>query len=100
MKLLRVILLLGAFPSSFAFAADDPQPAPDTTHQIIQYRAPTGWTASDPPGGATKVYTSPDSNVAQQAYLVIALTQAQENFDFPAAFDRAIKATAPGATIR
>ena len=42
-----------------AARAQNASPAADTTHDIIQFKAPANWKSQEMPGGATKVYASP-----------------------------------------
>src|SRR5438874_1060824 len=84
-----------------AHAADEEasRRSPDSTFDIIQYKAPPGWKPADRPDAPTKVYASPDSNFAQQAFLVMGVTAPEPNFNFPATFDRAVKSAAGNATV-
>jgi hypothetical protein len=94
--------LLGIIVLAFAptaRAADVARPEPDATHEIIRYKAPAGWKVVDQPGQPTKVYQSPDSTPANQAFIVIAATPAQAGMDFPKAFDALVKGTVSNATI-
>jgi len=79
--------------------AADARPEPDSTHEMIKYKAPAGWTMLEQPGQPTKVYQSADSTPANQAFIVIAVTPPQAGLDFPKTFDAVVKGTVPNATI-
>ena len=76
-----------------ACRADDPSLKPDSSLEIVQYKAPVGWKASDQPGqtATARVFAAPDSNASQQAMLLILLYPPQEGLDLRTAFDAAVK---------
>ncbi len=89
MKGFRVLLGM-ALVTGACFGEDGPA-KPDSTLEIVQFKAPAGWQAAERPGQAGKVYTSPDSSGAQQAVILLAVSPAQEGLKLGVAFDAAIK---------
>jgi hypothetical protein len=79
-----------ALVTGACFGEDGPA-KPDSTLEIVQFKAPAGWQATERPGQAGKIYTSPDSSGAQQAVILLAVSPAQEGLDLGVAFDAAIK---------
>src|SRR5690349_3335850 len=82
--------------------AEDRLPKPDSNLEIIQYKAPTGWRASDQAGKANaRIFAAPDSDATQQAMILVLVYPAQEGQDLRAAFDAAVKdVTSNGKTIK
>jgi hypothetical protein len=78
------LLLLLAVPS----LAED---KPDSTLEIIQFKAPAGWNASDRPGQPVKIFSSPDSNPTQQAMIMLVVTPPQNGLDLANAFEATTK---------
>jgi hypothetical protein len=68
--------------------ADD---KPDSTVEIIQFKAPAGWQASDRPGQPVKIFTAPDSNATQQSMILVLVSPPQNELDLASAFEAAIK---------
>ncbi|MDB5289380.1 MAG: hypothetical protein JWL69_621 [Phycisphaerales bacterium] len=85
---LGLMLLMAA-----ACRADDNSPKPDSSLEIVQYKAPVGWKESDQPGAkaTARVFVAPDSNASEQAMILILVYPAQEGLDLSAAFDAAAK---------
>jgi hypothetical protein len=79
---LFAILALGSISVSSG-AAD----APDASLDIIQYKAPPKWAATDPPNYVARYYTAPDSNAVAQAYIVIVLAPPKDRLDLRAEFE-------------
>jgi hypothetical protein len=69
--------------------ADDT--APDSTLDLIRYRAPAGWQATDRPGQAARMFAAPDSNATQQAVIILVLAPPKENLDLATEFEAAVK---------
>jgi hypothetical protein len=82
----RLILLAAAF-----CRADDIPVKPDSNLDVIQYKTPAGWQATDRPGEAVRTLVAPDSNVAELAVIVIMLSPAQSPLDLRATFDATVK---------
>ena len=72
-------------------ARADDAPKADTSLEIIQYKAPAGWKLAEGNGSPARIYSSPDSNGAQRAMIIIMLTPPQDPLDLAAAFDVAVK---------
>ena len=81
------ILLL----STFLCRAEDSRPTPDSSLDIIQYKTPAGWKASDRPGQLFRTLVSPDSNVSQQALILILISPDQAGQDLRVSFDKSVK---------
>jgi hypothetical protein len=81
-----VILLAAAF-----CRADDTVPKPDSSLDVIQYKTPTGWEATDRPGQAVRSLVAPDSNVSELAVIVVMLSPAADSLDLRATFDATVK---------
>jgi hypothetical protein len=77
--------------SAVACRGDDGPPRADSTLEIMQYKAPAGWKASERAGQAGMVFTSPDSTATQQAVILILLAPAQNGLDLAAGFEAAVK---------
>src|SRR4051812_26924039 len=90
-SLLRRWLGCGLILAAGACYGDEAAPKPDSKLEIMQYKAPAGWTASERAGQAGVVYTSPDSTATQQALIMVMLSPAQEGLDLSAAFEKATK---------
>ena len=58
--------------------------ATDTSLEIIQFKAPPGWKASDQGGSSARFYTSPDSTAATQTMIVVVLGPQQDKLDLGA----------------
>ena len=71
--------------------AEESRPTPDSSLDIIQYKAPTGWKATDRPGQLFRTLVSPDSNASQQALIVILISPLQDGQDLRITFDKAVK---------
>jgi hypothetical protein len=74
---------------------------PDARLEVIRYKAPAGWQATDRQGEQTaRVLLAPDSTAQQQAMILLVLTPPRENLDLKAAFDEAVKqVTSDGKVI-
>jgi hypothetical protein len=70
-----------------ASAAD----APDSTMDIVQYRAPAGWSPTNANDPARRIYTAPDANATQQAVIMLTLSPQQDKLDLRTAFDGVTK---------
>lgn len=80
-----IVLMVGAV----AACADDV--TPDGSLEIVQYKAPAKWQATEKPGQSARVFTSPDSTSSQQAVLMVMLSPQQDRVDLGAAFDGIVK---------
>jgi hypothetical protein len=90
-------LIVAIFAVNPALADDT---TPDAALDLIRYRAPAGWQATDRPGQAARVFSAPDSNAAQQAIIILIVTPPKENFDLAADLDAAVKeVTANGKVL-
>lgn len=65
--------------------------AADSTMDIVQYRAPAGWKATNANDAARRIYTSPDSTPTQQAVIMVTLAPPQNGLDLRTAFDGVVK---------
>ncbi len=81
------ILLL----STLLCRAEESRPTPDSSLDIIQYKTPAGWKASDRPGQLFRTLVSPDSNVSQQALILILISPDQGGQDLRISFDKSVK---------
>src|SRR4051795_8035870 len=81
-------VVLCVLTTTFACYGDEP----DARLEVIRYKAPAGWQASDRQGEQTaRVFVAPDSTAQQQAMILLVLTPPRENLDLKAAFDEAVK---------
>src|SRR5437016_2334842 len=87
---LKLLTALSLLLTARALVADG-APKPDSTLEIIQFKAPAGWNASDRPGQPVKVFSSPDSNATQQAIIMLVVTPPQNGLDLAAAFETTAK---------
>ena len=71
--------------------AEESPVKPDSSLEIIQYKAPEGWKAADQAGKTARIFTSPESNGTQQAIILMVLSPPLGNVEFRAAFDAAVK---------
>src|SRR5437879_4169163 len=71
--------------------ADDTPVKPDSTLEIIQYKAPEGWKVTEQAGKSSRMFTSPESNAAQQAMILMVLSPPLGNVEFRTAFDASVK---------
>jgi hypothetical protein len=92
-----LLVLLTAGDTLHAIAADDKEP--DSSLEIIRYKAPPGWKSSDLAGGGARTYISPDSTNAQQALILLTLGPAKEGLDLRASFDVIAKQMMQGGKI-
>ena len=79
--------------------ADDTPPKPDSNLEVIQYKTPAGWQATDRPGEAVRTLVAPDSKAAELAVIVIMLSPAQEPLDLGATFNATVKRLASNGKI-
>lgn len=87
MTLTAGLLVLGAVISR----ADESAPKADSSLEIIQYKMPAGWKAANSPGQPVRVLTSPDSNGAAQAVILLMVSPPQDGQELAAAFKTAIE---------
>lgn len=85
-------LLFGSLVLVSTFCrADDNPPGQDSNLDVIHYKTPAGWQATDRPGQAVRSLVAPDSTVADMAVIVIMLSPSQDSFDLRATFDATVK---------
>jgi hypothetical protein len=63
----------------------------DNSVDIIQFKSPTGWQATEKPGQPMKIFAAPGSNQQQQAVIVVMLVPPRDNLDLRSAFDDVVK---------
>src|SRR5437764_639647 len=79
-----------------ALCADD---KPDSSLEIVQFKTPAGWKATERPGEAARSFMAPDSDATQQAMIVIFLSQPLDRMDFRATFDATVKQMTGNAKV-
>jgi hypothetical protein len=81
---------------SFTSGAAD---SPDASLDIIQYKSPPKWVATDPPNYVARYYTAPDSNAQRQAYIVIVLAPPKGRLDLRADFEAMAQQMTQGGRV-
>jgi hypothetical protein len=75
------------------------RPATDSNVDVIQFKAPAGWQATDPPGATVRFFTSPDSDANRQAYIAVGMRPPKDRLDLRAEFEDSAKQTLAGARV-
>src|SRR2546423_14555612 len=87
---LGLIVAIACVACGRVVRAED-RPTPDSSLDGIQFKAPPGWQASNPPGQTARVFTLFEADAARQVFIVIAMGAPEERLDFRAGFEFAMK---------